>query len=304
MAANCLFAHGLSDDLFALPRHFARHGGPLDSEYPLFDSWLATTAERVRAGALVASDVHRFWRSLGEPYLSASLPGRTLTKPLGYPGDFALIDDIYRGTISDNAELVQWDRYLQAQAAPRAVRNRITYFARCVDQAALRSATTEVLVLGCGPGRDMASYLESHPASRVRFLALDRDPRALRHSAALCRRHISSIEFEQIDVLKYAPSREFDLIWAAGLFDYFSDRLFARMLRRFLACVRPEGELVIGNFSTENPSRTYMELVGDWVLRYRSSQALAEIARRAGCARFRVDSEVEGINLFLHVERR
>jgi SAM-dependent methyltransferase len=303
MAANYFVAHELSADPFALLRQFACRGGPSQSEYPLFDAWVEKTSDRVRAGALAASDVHRFWRSLGEPYLSGSLAGRTLTKPFGYPGDFALLDDLYRGTISERAELVQWDRYLQGQAAPRAVRNRLPYFAARVDEADRRSASAEVLVLGCGPGRDIASYLESRPASRVRFLAVDRDPRALTHAATLCRGRAGAIEFAKIDVLGYVPSKAFDLIWAAGLFDYFSDRLFARLLRKYFACLRPGGELVIGNFSTANPSRAYMELVGDWELLYRSSQTLAEIARRAGCGSFHIGSEVEGINLFLHVER-
>jgi SAM-dependent methyltransferase len=292
-----------ADDVFALPRALARRGGPAEDEYPLFDAWLMDTAERVRAGILSASEVHRFWLSLGEPYLSESMAGRSLSKPFGYPGDFALIDDVYRGTISENPELVLWDRYLQAQPAPRAVRNRIAYFASRVDEAARRRADARVLVLGCGPGRDVWSYFRSRPDTAVRFLALDRDPRALDYARALCDEQASAIQFAAVDVLRYRTTRAFDLIWAAGLFDYFSDRLFARVLRRYAAFLRPGGELIIGNFSTANPSRAYMELCADWALRHRSSSTLADIARAAGFSSFRVGAETEGINLFLHVER-
>ncbi|MGB8490870.1 MAG: hypothetical protein WCE64_07405, partial [Bacteroidales bacterium] len=63
------------------------------------------------------------------------------------------------------------------------------------------------------------------------------------------------------------------------------------------------GELVIGNFSTENPSKNFMELVSDWYLNYRSREDLVRIAGEAGLlnGKVSIDSEALGVNLFLKI---
>src|SRR6202007_1419306 len=91
--------------------------------------------------------------------------------------------------------------------------------------------------------------------------------------------------------------------WAAGLFDYFSDRLFVRVVKRLLHAVRDGGELVIGNFGPDNPSRTYMEVLGQWHLQHRSASRLSALATQAGVPpeSVRVECEPEGVNLFLRI---
>jgi len=74
-------------------------------------------------------------------------------------------------------------------------------------------------------------------------------------------------------------------------------------MMRLLPAVAPGGELVIGNFSERDPSRAYMELVGDWNIHHRSAEHLSRLARDVGVSDdcFRVGSEPEGVDLFLHV---
>ena len=61
--------------------------------------------------------------------------------------------------------------------------------------------------------------------------------------------------------------------------------------------------MIIGNFSTENPSRNMMELFGDWYLEHRSHSHLVDLALQAGIDRenIYVGEEAEGVNLFLHI---
>jgi len=94
------------------------------------------------------------------------------------------------------------------------------------------------------------------------------------------------------------------LVWSAGFFDYLNDRLFVCALRRYWRMVAPGGELVLGNFSTSNPSRTYMEL-GRWFLFHRTEDQLKELALRAGVSpdATRVAQESAGVNLFLHITK-
>ena len=65
-----------------------------------------------------------------------------------------------------------------------------------------------------------------------------------------------------------------------------------------------KGEIIIGNFNNENPSRDYMEMVGDWMLTHRSENELIALAVKAGAkpTKVWVGQEPEGINLFLHIK--
>ncbi|MEO1713093.1 MAG: class I SAM-dependent methyltransferase, partial [Bacteroidota bacterium] len=64
-------------------------------------------------------------------------------------------------------------------------------------------------------------------------------------------------------------------------------------------------KIIIGNFNElHNPSRTYMEIFGDWYLVHRTKEDLLRLGKAAG---FKVDQmvvgqEEEGVNLFLHIK--
>ena len=68
--------------------------------------------------------------------------------------------------------------------------------------------------------------------------------------------------------------------------------------------LKREGELVIGNFNTSNPTRGYMEIVLDWYLIHRSPENLMNLATEAGfsIAQTTIDQEPLGINLFLRIK--
>ena len=113
---------------------------------------------------------------------------------------------------------------------------------------------------------------------------------------------LDRITLTQKNALRYRPTKKYDLVWIAGLFDYFDDRVFVRLLRRYMEALNAEGELVLGNFSDRNPSRPYMELLGGWHLHHRTELTLRELADEAGVdkERVRIGHETEGVNLFLH----
>ena len=61
--------------------------------------------------------------------------------------------------------------------------------------------------------------------------------------------------------------------------------------------------MIIGNFSTENPTQRVMEVIGEWYLNHRSREHLKRLAKDAGISDqfIDVDKEPLGINLFLRV---
>jgi len=129
------------------------------------------------------------------------------------------------------------------------------------------------------------------------------DKKAIEFAKALNAGYSEEIDFLHKNIFRYKPNQKYDVIWSAGLFDYFNDEAFVRILKKILTWVHPEGKVVIDNFCLDNPSRAYMELIGEWYLEHRSKEKLIEFAIKAGSDRKKisVENEPEGINLFLHL---
>jgi cyclopropane fatty-acyl-phospholipid synthase-like methyltransferase len=111
--------------------------------------------------------------------------------------------------------------------------------------------------------------------------------------------------FHNANVIRYEPGKKFDLIWSAGLFDYFKNKHFVFLLKKYYQYLNEDGEMIIGNFNIENPSRKSMEILCDWFLYHRSADELKQFAMQAGIDKSKIDviKEPAGINLFLRVRK-
>lgn len=282
-----------------------RQGGPSQGDYPALDAWISNTCRLVETGQLCRDDVAAIRAAFGEAFSPETIQGFALAKPHGYAGDFEIIDRIYREFVTPVPHLTSWDVYWQRHAAPRAVRNRKRYFLQLLhSRADCHSRPLLVLNVASGPGRDMLEYFQSEGASPTRFHCVEQDPLAIAHASALCQPFLPYVKFTRTDVLRFRPREQYDLVWSGGLFDYFDDRLFRAVLRRLLPAVAVGGELVIGNFAPNNPSRYWMRLC-EWLLHYRSAEQLVALAESCGVSTssISVGMEPEGINLFLHIHR-
>ena len=132
------------------------------------------------------------------------------------------------------------------------------------------------------PGRDLQEFLCANPlmAAKTRVHCIDQDGKALAYAGTLLKDFPDRVTFEKANVLKWRSEDKYDLVWSAGLFDYLSNALFTRVLRKLLLNCKKDGQVVIGNFSQRNVHRTYME-IGGWHLRHRSEAELLHLAKRA-----------------------
>ncbi len=278
-------------------------GGPRPTEDVEFDSWLVGIDASIRTGAIGDTELARLRSAFGVALSAGTMQGFALTKPHGYAGDFEIIDNIYRYRTSADPRLACWDRYFHDHAAAKAVRNRKTYLHQLLDRHSAHREQCRVLKIASGPGRSMFEWLTAHPAAPISFECVEVDANAIRFAAALNHRFLDRITFVEKNALRYRPDGQFDLVWAAGIFDYFNDKVFVSLLARLIGAVAPGGELVIGNFSDRNPSRPYMEVLNGWRLFHRSADHLRALARECGAPEERVTigSEPEGVNLFLHI---
>ena len=239
-----------------------------------------------------------------EPILGInSMIGHTFLKPYGYAGDFELINRIYNRWETDDSKYKKWDKLYHWADSATAVRNRKQYFIDQVIKTTLKTDKATVLNLGSGPCTDVFEYFQKTPRSQVKFECVDMDDKSIEFGSAVCDNYIDSITFTNKNVFLFKADKEYDLIWSAGLFDYFNDKLFVRLTNRYYKFLKKGGELVIGNFSENNPSRGLMEVLCQWYLHHRSEEKLIELALKAGVPKdkIKVRAEDTGINLFLHI---
>ncbi|WP_447749847.1 class I SAM-dependent methyltransferase [Pseudomonas nicosulfuronedens] len=70
----------------------------------------------------------------------------------------------------------------------------------------------------------------------------------------------------------------FDLIYAAGLFDYLPTEAASRLVDVLFAALNPGGKLVFANFMPGLPDAGYMEAIMNWWLIYRTPQGINQLA--------------------------
>ncbi|MDM0072781.1 class I SAM-dependent methyltransferase [Variovorax sp. J2P1-59] len=278
-------------------------GGPGPQEGATLMAHLDEIRSAWRCGLIGASEMGELRQAFGAALSPATMQGRSFLKRHGYPGDFEIIDQIYQQVTSGDPSLRRWDEFFHAHGAAKAVRNRKVYFGAALDELSRSGNRVDVLNVASGPCRDLAEFFESHPSANIHLTCVDQDANAIAHGQELCRRWLDRVEFVQANAFRFRTNARFDLVWSAGLFDYFDDRRFAVLLSKLLSLAREGGEVVVGNFNEGNPSAAYQEICGDWPLNYRSAASLLDVARACGVPdeAIRVESEPERINLFLRI---
>jgi SAM-dependent methyltransferase len=285
-------------------KELEKNGGPTENQYEELGNLYKSVNIRRRQGMISKEDMISLWETVPDVNCTTdTMQGYVRLKPRGYDGDFVIIERIYSGWLSPKEHLVNWDRFFHVQAAPRAVINRKDYCINILRSLNAQDSHRDVLNIGCGPIQDIVEFL-SEGKSKVFFECVDYDKGAIEYSFNKAQKMglLSNIEFHRDNAFKFKPSKQYDLIWSAGLFDYLNEDIFKMLLSKLLVFVKPGGELAIGNFSLNNSSRDYMEC-GEWFLHHRSPDDLIKIATDCGVPREKVfvQSEPLGVNLFLHI---
>ncbi len=248
------------------------------------------------------------FRELMKPILTPeTIIGFSFTKPFGYNGDFFIIEKIYQHYINPDEKYQKWDRFFHRLPAAIAVVNRkqmaIEIFRKYQQLAGEKEV--KVLILGSGPVTEVFEYLRENPDSTLKFDLLDLDDRAIQYARNKTKQFAHKLTFYNKNVIRFTPGDTYDLIWSAGLFDYFKDKHFVFLIKKYYQYLSEKGELIIGNFSIDNPSRKIMEILGDWFLYHRSEEDLKKYAIQAGVPESKISimKEPLGINLFLRIRK-
>ncbi|MCE9527921.1 MAG: class I SAM-dependent methyltransferase [Planctomycetales bacterium] len=277
---------------------------------------LAKTGIWGEANQLLSSQL---WNIAGDLLETGWLQARARHKPRGYAGDHELLRRIAEREICMHPLGRCLDQYFQSQAAPQAVRNRIALAAGWIVDAVNRNSAPvfRVASVGSGPALDVAiACLRLHPEhrSQLRVTLLDLDGEALDQATQRLSTHLdaSQMTIVQSNIFRLAerPSlaeslQGCNLILCTGLFDYLPHPAAVAILGEFWKRLAPGGAAYVFNFAPDNPTRAYMEWLGNWYLLYRQKEEMAALAAAAGIARehYRLGAEPLGIDVYLALSK-
>lgn len=277
---------------------------------PLLDRGLAELAATNVWGPPNREASNFMWQAAGEILQHGWLQLRAREKPRGYAGDHEMLGAIYQNRVTTDPLGSGFDHYFLRQAAPQAVRNRMDLVRAAVIR---RPHPQNVVVIGSGAGLEIASALQfMSPAGRVNseFWLLDLDPAAIELAEMNLGPLLSPENLHCLaENLVRLPKKQrlleqllgADLVVCTGFFDYLEDDVAASLLKTFWQLLRPGGQALIFNFAPWNPTRAYMEWIGNWYLIYRTREDLVRLARSASISEgdFEVFAEASGIDLLL-----
>jgi extracellular factor (EF) 3-hydroxypalmitic acid methyl ester biosynthesis protein len=250
---------------------------------------------------------------------------RARHKPLGYPGDFELMNGLY-GRHFSGASLFARALNLAFVSTPaaQAVRCRKdlikSRLSALLEAAEARGEPVRILSIAAGPAEEVYGLLaeRSRIGVPVEIVLFDQDKGALAFSYARLNRLIAAKWQGIVRVVHLHDSitrllrgttvlctqGQFQAVYACGLFDYLQPHTWVSLCRSLYQSVAPGGTLYIGNMVPSSPSRWFMELHLNWQLEYRERIELLGLARRAAPdARVQVLEEPTGVNPFVALSR-
>lgn len=216
---------------------------------------------------------------------------RSYEKPLGYPGDFEVMNYAYNLSLIGETAYEKFCHRLGTSTG-EFISTRMTFVKQKIAEivaSAAQSERTEVRVssLGCGPAQEVANFLKGHVSSvATHFTLIDQDQSALSYAyknsypevirlngkASVTCLHATFLEFLAAGNLFNRIEAQ-DMIYAVGLVDYLTDRRAARLVKDLYRNLRPGGTLIIGSmYDSEKSLEWQVEFVTDWQLEYRDEE--------------------------------
>jgi len=271
--------------------------------------------------------IHRefFQKRLNEYLSRSALFHRSIAKPLGYAGDFEMMNIIYRNSFEGGTLFAQVLNKVDCEGtAARAVRNRRSYLYRKLRDLLTNNAggnELKLISVACGPAHEFADLIKGFDGKElpfsIDFIAMDQDSLALDDARSRIEPLVEGnprikVYFEQDNIKRLIVEKNTgrnlylgaDIVYTAGLFDYLSDRASNRLVHKLYSFLKPGGLLTIGNFGTYNPQRFIMEYGAEWFLIHRSEDELKRLASGLpGNPGLVVEKEPEGVNLFLNIRK-
>lgn len=253
---------------------------------------------------------------------------RAYEKPLGYPGDFQMMQFCYSNEYEGDSAFGRALHKFYADDYPlsQGVRARkdlivelmITEHARVLE-ADKEAANFRVVSLGCGPAREVSDFIARQRdwPGQVVWTLIDQEEAALSVAYQASKREIGrhrsnahlnllNLSFVQLlsEGLPLQPAGTQDFIFSVGLFDYLRESRAKSLLRGLFDLLAPGGLMAIGNAKAPNSFFWAAEFVANWTLLYRTESEMNELAALLPeSAELSVETDRSGAYYFLLVRK-
>ena len=231
---------------------------------------------------------------------------RSYCKPRGYAGDAVLLDYIYgyhhpEHELRDATPVGRWIyNYNSNTTASRAVRRRLHLLTELIDREATQVNNARIMSIACGHLREASLSHAVRSGIIKEILAFDQDEQSL--DTIKC-----NPLFENDNIVPVCGSIRrmlanqydfgtFNIVYAAGLYDYLDSRSARRLTKIMFEMLRPGGALLIANFLPEIYDIGYMETFMGWNLIFRTPE---EIQSSVG----EIEGGIASTNYFEESER-
>lgn len=217
---------------------------------------------------------------------------RTYYKPMGYPGDFRIMNYIYDGDPIGPTIRARFLHLLSLVGA-EPVRTRMERLAELVVEAVAgrpQEEPLDILSIGAGPARETALILDAAPERTWRFALIDQESEALedatarfsrmrRGRPATCSALHASFK-EMLDPSPLVPQfADKAVIYSSGLIDYLNPLLAQRFVKRLYQFLKPGGSIIIGNVNNKRTGMLWpSEFLVDWTLFFRNREEMEAMA--------------------------
>ncbi|MEP2777353.1 MAG: class I SAM-dependent methyltransferase [Luteolibacter sp.] len=272
-----------------------------------------------------AMSVHKSYvrRQLHPIVLCSPFLYRTYTKPLGYAGDYEMVNMMLRDPYEGSSAFAKILNYALLNTEPVvAHRNRIDFLVEFLRKECIRRVSkgkTRVFNLACGPAVEIQRFLrECDESDLAEIDLLDFNAETLEYTrdrineSKMAGGRETQVRYFQRSVhqlLRAATQggedafKDYDVVYCAGLFDYLSQRVCKRLVELFCTMVRPGGRVIVTNVAAANPRKAWMEYVMEWNLIYRDEAEMNDlIPDNQPVVSTSVQADSTGVNLFLDIE--
>ncbi len=214
-------------------------------------------------------------------------------KPLGYSGDFMVMNYIYdynKGAyLGESSFKMLLNNF--ACNVPISTSNikRKDFFKIKILNLVNNKEKASILNVGSGSARELVELLdEGKLKKKFAFHCLDFEEKALDYIREkiggisdkkglscdikyLIRNYIDLAKNKNFDGLL----KNYDFIYCSGVFDYLKDRIAARLIGALFSLLNKNGTLILCNANNKDSFyRVTYEIIGDWVFHHREKEQL------------------------------
>lgn len=272
------------------------------AEARMREGWIRLRREANKSSldCYVSREVLRAAKALTELQITPLvMPGplwaRAYNKPLGYPGDFFMMNYMYDGRRHGDSvygrimhQLGREERLADTVASRRDL--MLEHIDRAVKEAD-GQGPVRISCLASGPAREVEDYLRRYDGKReILWTLIDQDDRALSYAnerllraakGAANRIKVNCLftSFQQLignpELLGELADQDF--LYSAGFFDYLPDEVARLVASRCMDMVRPGGRVLFGNAARAPDVHWVPEFVLDWRMNYRDAGELRSV---------------------------